>query len=303
MPEHLPQGDWKREGRTRLQRLLEALESAPGPSKPFLALAGLLLIGAIGFADYLTGYEASSSLFYLLPIVLLTWSVGRKTGLAASALAAGVWMIADARAGHVYSRPAILYWNAALRLGIFLALTLLLAALQGSLRHERQLSRLDPLTGAANGRHFLEILQTESARSVRYKRPFTLVYFDIDDFKRVNDRFGHNAGDAVLRTVAELARSHLRASDTVARLGGDEFGLLLPETTLEAARAAVTKLRSTLKARMLQEGRPVTFSMGALTCLGEVPGPEALLNQADELMYRVKRDGKDNAIFDLMEDA
>jgi diguanylate cyclase (GGDEF)-like protein len=89
----------------------------------------------------------------------------------------------------------------------------------------------------------------------------------------------------------------------VARLGGDEFGLLLPETTLEAARAAVTKLRSTLKARMLQEGRPVTFSMGALTCLGEVPGPEALLNQADELMYRVKRDGKDNAIFDLMEDA
>jgi diguanylate cyclase (GGDEF)-like protein len=293
----------RRAERTWSQRLLEALESAPARSKPFLALAGLLAIGAIGFVDYLTGYEVASSLFYLLPIAFLTWSVGRKTGLAASALAAAVWMVADARAGLIYSRPAILYLNAALRLGFFLALTLLLAALRGSLRHERQLSRLDSLTGAANGRHFLEILQAESARSVRYKRPFTLVYFDVDDFKQVNDRFGHNAGDAVLRTVAAVAKSHLRATDTVARLGGDEFALLLPETSLEAARAAVTKLRSTLKARVLQEGHPVTFSMGALTCLGEVCGPEALLNMADELMYRVKREGKDNAVFDLMGDA
>ncbi len=289
--------------RTKSQRLLDLIQSAPRASKPFLALAGVLLIGAIGFVDYLTGYELASSLFYLLPIAFLTWSVGRKTGVAASVLAAAVWMAADAGAGHVYPRPVILFWNTALRLGFFLAVTLLLAALQESLRHERQLSRLDSLTGAANGRHFLEVLRAEGERSGRYKRPFTLVYLDVDDFKQVNDRFGHNAGDAVLRTLAAVAKGHLRATDTVARLGGDEFALLLPETSLEAARAAVTKLRSTLQARMRQEGWPVTFSMGALTCQGTACGPDALLTQADGLMYRVKREGKDNVRFDLTGDA
>ena len=289
--------------RRRWMRLLDALESAPKGSRPFLALAGVLAIGALGFVDYRTGYELASSLFYLLPIAFLTWAIGRRTGIAASVLAAAVWMTADAGAGHVYSYSAILFWNTALRLGFFLATTLLLAALKDSLRQERRLSQLDPLTGAANGRRFLEILQAESERSGRYQRPFTLVYLDVDDFKQVNDRYGHNAGDAVLRCVAAVARSHLRTTDTVARLGGDEFALLLPETGRKAARAALTKLRSTLNERTLQEGPAVTFSMGALTCRGTACGPDALLTLADKLMYRVKREGKDNAVFDLMGDA
>jgi diguanylate cyclase (GGDEF)-like protein len=283
----------------RSMRLLDAIESTPKRIKPFLAFAGLLVIAAIGFVDYLTGYEMASSLFYLLPIGFITWSTGKKLAIAASVLAAAVWMAADVGAGHVYSSPAILYWNTALRLGFFLAVTLLMAALQQSLRHERQLSRMDSLTGASNGRYFLEIIQAEIQRSKRYKRPFTLVYFDIDDFKQVNDRFGHNAGDAVLRCVADAAKIHLRATDTVARLGGDEFALLLPETGPESARAAATKMRSTLLERTGRDGWPVTFSIGALTCLSPAQGPDALLKLADELMYRVKRDGKNNVAFDL----
>lgn len=281
----------------RSVRLLDAIEAAPKRIKTLLAVGGVLVIGAIGFVDYLSGYEMASSLFYLLPAAFITWSAGKITGIAASVLAAAVWMLADAGAGHVYSRPIILYWNSALRLGFFLAVTLLLAALQESLRHERQLSRMDFLTGAVNGRYFLEILQAEGERSGRYRRPFTLVYFDVDNFKLVNDRFGHNSGDAVLRTVATAARAHLRATDTVARIGGDEFALLLPETDAKAARAAVTKMRSTLLQKMKKDGWPVTFSMGALTCLGSAQGSEALLKLADELMYRAKREGKNGARF------
>ena len=181
---------------TLSQRLLDALESAPRRSKPLLALGGIPVIAAISFVDYLTGYELAFSLFYLLPIAAVTWSVGRKTGIAASLLAAAAWGLADYAAGHVYAHIGILFWNTALRLGFFLATTLLLAALKDSLRQERRLSQLDPLTGAANGRRFLEILQAESERSGRYQRPFTLVYLDVDDFKQVNDRYGHNAGDA-----------------------------------------------------------------------------------------------------------
>jgi GGDEF domain-containing protein len=253
MSEARRNADPMRAQRTWRQRLLDALESVPRGSKPLLALAGIPVIAAIGFVDYLTGYELAFSLFYLLPIAAVTWSVGPKTGIAGSVLAAAVWGVADYAAGHVYAQPGILYWNTALRFGFFLLVMLLLAALQRSLRHARQLSRLDSLTGALNGRYFLEILQAESERSARYRRPFTLVYLDVDDFKQVNDRFGHNAGDAVLRAVTATARSHLRATDTVARLGGDEFALLLPETDPEAARAAVTKLR-----RKRCSGRPTS---------------------------------------------
>jgi diguanylate cyclase (GGDEF)-like protein len=274
-------------------RLLNAVGSAPKRSKPLLAFAGIAIIATIGFVDYLTGYEASFSLFYLLPIALVTWSVGRITGVAASVLAAVAWMIADAEAGHIYSRPAILYWNTGLRLGFFLTVTLLLAVLQDSLKHERQLSRLDSLTGAVNGRYFMELIQVEIERASRYRRPFTLVYFDIDDFKQVNDRFGHNSGDTVLRTVATVTKTHLRATDTVTRLGGDEFAVLLPETDPEAARAAVTKMRSTLLEQMGRDGWPVTFSMGVLTCLGAAQGPDALLKLVDGLIsHQEKREGQ-----------
>ena len=287
--------------RARSMRILDAIESAPRHIKPFLVAADILVIAAIGFVDYLSGYEMASSLFYLLPIAFITWSAGRMTGMAVSVLAAAVWMAADAAAGHVYSRPIILYWNAALRLGFFLAVTLLLAALQESLRHERQLARLDSLTGAINGRHFLEIMQREIDRSNRYKRPFTLVYLDIDDFKQVNDGFGHNSGDTILRTVVAVARTHLRTTDTIARLGGDEFAVLLPETDPEEARAAVTKMRVTLLERMRREGWPVTFSMGTLSCRGAAPEPDTLLRLTDELMYRVKRAGKDGVSFDVVD--
>ncbi len=279
----------------------DAVGSTARPSTFLILLEGIALIALIGVLDYLTGYEMAFSLFYLLPIAFVTWSSGREAGLSASVLAAAVWTIADAGAGHIYSRPFILYWNAVLRLGFFLTVALLIAALRESLAHERQLSRLDFLTGAVNGRYFIEIVRAEIERAGRYGRPFTLVYFDVDNFKLVNDRFGHNAGDAVLRAVAAAARARLRASDTVARLGGDEFAALLPETDPESARTAVANMHATLRRRVSGEGWPVTFSIGALTCVGAGFAPDELLKAADELMYRVKKTGKDDAMFEVTE--
>jgi diguanylate cyclase (GGDEF)-like protein len=279
----------------------EAAGSAPGPNKTLVVLAGIVLIGLIGVLDTLTGYELAFSLFYLLPIAFVTWHAGKRAGIALSVLSGAAWTVADAGAGHIYSQPFILYWNALLRFGFFLTVTLLLAALRESLEHERQLARLDFLTGAVNGRHFVEMIRAEVERAGRYGRPFTLVYFDVDNFKQVNDRFGHNAGDAVLRAVVAAARARLRASDTVARLGGDEFGALLPETDPDAARVAVTNMHASLRQRVSGEGWPVTFSIGALTCFGAGFAPDALLKAADELMYRVKKTGKDNVIFEVAE--
>ena len=261
--------------------------------------AGALLIAAIGYADYRSGYELGVSLFYLIPICVVAWFNGRWFGLASAAACAVVWYVADIEAGHPYSNPFILYWNTGIRLGIFLIVNFLLTALRKSLEHEKQLSRIDPLTGATNGRNFRETLQAEISRSHRYKRRFTIAYIDLDNFKAVNDGRGHSEGDRVLRTVVDEIRGSLRSTDVVARLGGDEFVLLLPETDEAAAHTAVEKIHANLLREMAQRGWPVTFSIGVLTCLEMGAGTDALIRMVDELMYSVKSTGKNAVRFSV----
>jgi diguanylate cyclase (GGDEF)-like protein len=161
------------------------------------------------------------------------------------------------------------------------------------LEHERNLARTDYLTGAVNSRYFYEFVQTELDRVQRYEHPFTVVYIDLDNFKLMNDQFGHATGDVALQTIVRCAQQHLRKSDIVARLGGDEFALLLPETNQAAAQAALTKIQQIFLAEMQQHDWPVTLSIGALTYSAPASiTPDALLKMADSLMYRAKTSGK-----------
>jgi len=263
-------------------------------SQPVWAIMGLALIVAVGIIDFLTGYEFAFSLFYLAPISLVTWFAGRKLGIAASIVSAIAWYVADTLSGDPAS-PLVHYWNTGIRLSFFLIVTILLSALKTALKRADELSQIDYLTGAVNARCFLELAQREIDRSRRYKHPFTITYFDLDNFKKVNDHFGHSTGNKLLRMVVNTAKSHLRHTDIVARLGGDEFALLLPETGAEGAHAIVTKIQHNLLREMQDNGWPVTFSIGMLTCI-EVSGTaDELLNLADALMYAVKNNGK-NAI-------
>jgi diguanylate cyclase (GGDEF)-like protein len=123
----------------------------------------------------------------------------------------------------------------------------------------------------------------------------TLAYIDLDGFKKVNDQLGHNVGDEVLRIAAKTLRAGVRRPDTVARLGGDEFALLLPQTDVAGAQTFLPRLREELLAAMRRNGWPVTFSIGALTCPTAPASLAEVVSEADELMYDVKRAGK-NAI-------
>lgn len=168
----------------------------------------------------------SFSLFYLTPILLVTWFSGRKVGLAICVIGATSWFIADALAQRSDLPAIIRLWNAFVRLGFFVVVTLLLPALK-ALEHERAVARVDTLTGASNRHRFFEVLETELDRSQRYKRPFTIVYGDLDNFKIVNDHSGHETGDKLLKAVVNRSKRHLRRTDLIARIGGDEFALLL----------------------------------------------------------------------------
>lgn len=258
-------------------------------------LLGFVLIGAIGNLDFVTGYEIGLSLFYVIPISYATWFIGRSHGVIASLASALVWLGADVGSGHSYSYSYIPIWNSLIRLSFFVIITLLLSALRDAMEREKEFARTDYLTGAVNSRLFFELLQMEIDRLQRYERPFTLVYIDLDNFKTVNDRFGHLAGDKVLCTVVSYAKEHLRRTDVVARLGGDEFALLLPETGQESARVSLAKLQGGLLEEMQRNNWPTTFSFGVLTCNSASPKTEELVKMADELMYQVKRRGK-NAI-------
>ena len=142
-------------------------------------------------------------------------------------------------------------------------------------------------------RAFAEFSQREMDLSRRHKRPFTLAYIDLDNFKMINDRFGHNLGDKLLHLAVETIKGSLRTTDVVARLGGDEFAMLLPETPQEVAHVVVTNLRKGLLEEMRQKQWPITFSIGVLTCQVVPPTVDALVYRVDELMYLVKREGKD----------
>ncbi len=263
-------------------------------SSLFWILTGLAFVVCIGIVDIVTGTELAFSVFYLIPIVLVTWFSGRNPGLMISLASAAMWFIADDLAGQTYSLPLIRYWNTVVRLGFFVLVTLLLPALK-ALESEKSLARTDYLTSIPNRRHFFELAQTELDRSQRYNHPITVAYIDLDSFKAVNDHWGHKTGDKLLCAVVDRVKSQLRSTDVIARLGGDEFVILLPETDQDAAKLAISKIQNALTDEMRLNGWPVTFSIGVLTCLETQISLDDLIKTADGLMYSVKKNGK-NAI-------
>jgi diguanylate cyclase (GGDEF)-like protein len=261
-------------------------------SKYFWGITGLLLVISIGFIDYITGYELSFSLFYLAPILLITWFGGRRLGLMVSALSAIAWFNADFLSGNRYSNSSIYLWNTLIRLGFFVVVTWLLSALQRAYKINQELARTDYVTGAVSVRYFYELARIEVDRFRRYKHPFSMVYIDLDDFKAINDRLGHITGDKLLRVITENIHRQIRPTDILARLGGDEFALLLPETGDEDVKQFISRMHSNLTHEMLRKGWMVTFSIGVVT-YNQIPKTvDEMVKLADSAMYSVKANKK-----------
>ena len=159
----------------------------------------------------------------------------------------------------------------------------------------QQLAITDGLTGLFNSRYFEELAAREIQRTVRYKKPLSLIMMDIDHFKLVNDKFGHHAGDMILQSIAKICRNELRKIDIITRIGGDEFAILLPETTLEYTMPVADRLREKIASNSneLAEGNVnITCSMGVAdlqSCPGDLEG---LMKCADKALYEAKRAGR-----------
>lgn len=161
----------------------------------------------------------------------------------------------------------------------------------------------DVLTGINNRRHGAVILNSEIHRCQRFGQELSLVMFDIDYFKPINDTYGHACGDHVLTSVVSAVSSSLRMTDTFCRWGGDEFLVLLPETTLDDAERWAERVRETLRSLKIDNfGKPaitVTASFGVVTTSDQDRTPEDLLKRADESLYRAKQNGRDQVFVAL----
>ncbi|TFW29512.1 GGDEF domain-containing protein [Massilia horti] len=170
--------------------------------------------------------------------------------------------------------------------------------LEAQLRQMSDLVREDQLTGSLNRRGLDDVFERESARADRRGTPLCLALLDLDNFKRLNDTYGHGAGDGALQHLVRVVKQTLRPMDVVARMGGEEFVILLPESTVDAAAAAMTRLQRELTRHFFMHENDkllITFSAGVALRL---PGEDqaALIRRADRAMYQAKHSGKNRVV-------
>jgi diguanylate cyclase (GGDEF)-like protein len=267
--------------------------------KIFFNVLGYCLIIGIGIFDFATGNKLGFSIFYLLPIMIITYNSRMKYTIFVALFSAVVWVYVDFRSNKSYDYSFIPYWNALIRLSYFVIIAYLLSRLRGALKAEKRLSRTDSSVDIFNMRYFYEVANDELERQYRHKHVFSVAYMDLDNFKNVNDVYGHVVGNRALNVIAHLIRDTLRKIDKPARFGGDEFVILFPETNQNAARAIVNRLRNNLMVSMRENNWPVTFSIGVVTFVN-LPGTvEDVVKIADTCMYKVKNSGKNNIACEL----
>jgi diguanylate cyclase (GGDEF) domain len=255
----------------------------------FNVIVGILCTVLVGVLDLMTPVEYTFSLLYLFPVAFTTWFATKRQGLFVAVFCSMFWSLSNFRNIALPSA-----WNVLSTLGIFCAVSLMVSKIRQLLDSESILSRTDPLTGAMNIRALFEMVEHEILRHKRHRSQFSVACFDLDNFKKVNDMYGHQKGNELLIEVVTCLVKTIRRTDIVARMGGDEFFIFFPDTNLEAAKIVVTKATSNLADLAQSRNWPITLSMGVVTFTSWEHEVDYIISLADKLMYDVKKTGRND---------
>lgn len=254
-----------------------------------LGVLGVLLVAA---ADAALGFEVSLVALHMLPVLLVTWYASPRWGLFILVLTTLLGILSNLYVAPPAVTPLYRYLDLASDFAAMAILIFVLSRLRDAYRSAKRQARIDTLSGCLNRSGFHEQLQAEVGRQKRYGRVFSLLYLDVDDFRAVNDRQGHQAGDALLAELGRSLRARLRSTDSAGRLGGDQFGILLREADSKAAEQAAAQLKQELERTARGHHWPVGFSIGVL-CFSRPPvDADEALRMADALMSEAKKGGK-----------
>ncbi len=264
-----------------------------------LSLSLLMLIPVVA-VDFKLGPYVSLNLLALAPVFLVACFGGRAVAYTYSAIAGFCWFV-DSYPILPQGSEGVVIWSLASKIATYLLMAELSSRIRDMIRRQAALARTDGLTGLSNHRDLRVRAERLIAVAQRERTPISAAYIDCDNFKQINDRFGHAAGDAVLKAVAHVLSSSTRPADVAARVGGDEFVLVMPTTSREGGRLAVARIQRALSAAMESIGQHVTFSIGAATFDSPPADVDEMLARIDECQYRAKKSGKDRFVYHATE--
>jgi len=262
----------------------------------------IISVLSLGVVDYYTGHELVFAIFYLIIISLSILFADIYLGVFISILSASVGLWVDISYPANYTSVMFPILNNTFRLCYYILHTMLIYKLLSLYRQSRELSLIDPLTKINNYRSFQIQLQHEINKSHRTQLPLSIVYFDIDNFKSVNDNYGHSTGDFLLQTIAGCILKIIRPDDVIARLGGDEFALLLPETDYVNAEHVINRIQREVLNVANTNKWPISLSIGVVIFKESSIEIDEMIKIADELMYQVKNEGKNNIKYKVYPD-
>lgn len=263
----------------------------------YVFLVLIISIAVIGVLDYITGYRFNFSVLYLIPVLFAVWQEGLIMGFAVAVISVAIWFFADISAGKTYYSAVAQYWNGGVRLAMLIVPMYFFHLFYNKVKRDIIFSRNDTLTGLYSRQYFFELANRELARCRRLNKPVIIAFIDCDNFKKVNDNFGHSVGDAVLRVIGSEIVRNIRALDLAVRMGGDEFVLLMPEADEAMAKSCITRIGGRLLSVMRDNRWPVTFSIGVGTFYA-IPDPiKEMIKKSDESMYAAKRAGKNKTFY------
>ena len=272
---------------------MKRIESHYTIFKTPIAILGFIISAGIFYIDYnIMGPEVSFTLLYLFPIVMVTWYTGKTAGFMLSVASLSGWIIIQITQNGVDPFSIVFICNALSKLIVFIFIVILLSELRIRLGMEKSNARTDFLTGIFNRKGFMEALDIAVDHAKRTRKAISIAYIDYDDFKSINDTYGHEAGDAALIKLAYTIKSFIRSEDTVGRIGGDEFAVIFRDTNGRAAKSIIKKIQKIFSNQGMNNSRPVSVSVGIGVFYPKKLSSHKMIVSTDRLMYRVKQEGK-----------